>query len=60
VEYFDSRPRGSQIGAWASRQSEVLEDEHVLEDRVKAIEKKFEGRKVECPEFWGGWRIVPL
>lgn len=60
VEYFESRPRGSQIGAWASRQSEVLEDEDVLEDRVKMIEKKFEGVKVDCPDFWGGWRIVPL
>ena len=60
VEYFESRPRGSQIGAWASRQSETLEDEHILADRVKQIEKKFEGRKVDCPDFWGGWRIVPL
>lgn len=60
VEYFNSRPRGSQLGAWASRQSEVLEDEGVLEERVKKIEKKFEGRAVECPEFWGGWRVVPL
>ena len=60
VEYFDSRPRGSQIGAWASRQSETLESESVLEDRVKKVEAKFDGRAVECPEFWGGWRIVPL
>jgi pyridoxamine 5'-phosphate oxidase len=60
VEYFNSRPRGSQIGAWASRQSEVLENETVIEERVKRIEQKFEGRQVECPEFWGGWRIVPL
>ena len=60
VEYFNSRPRGSQIGAWASKQSETLENENVLEDRVKKVEAKFDGRAVECPEFWGGWRIVPL
>jgi pyridoxamine 5'-phosphate oxidase len=60
VEYFNSRPRGSQIGAWASKQSQTLEDESVLEDRVKKVEAKFDGRVVECPEFWGGWRIVPL
>lgn len=57
--YFASRPRGSQVGAWASAQSdEVGEDE--LEDKVREVEKRFEGKDVPCPPHWGGWRIVPL
>lgn len=59
VEYFNTRPRGSQLGAWASPQSKNVE-EGELEDRVKDVEKRFEGKDVECPEHWGGWRIVPL
>lgn len=59
--YFQSRPRGSRLGAWASEQSKVI-GEHTLEERVKEIEAKFgtdpEG-KVDCPENWGGWRVVP-
>lgn len=57
-EYFASRPRGSQIGAWASEQSRVI-GEGELEERVKRLEKEWEGREVVCPEHWGGWRIVP-
>ena len=56
--YFASRPRGSQIGAWASQQSgSVGEDD--LEDAVRQAQKRFEGKDVPCPEHWGGWRIVP-
>lgn len=58
-EYFATRPRGSQLGAWASPQSRNV-GEGELEQRVKDVEKKFEGGAVECPEHWGGWRIVPL
>lgn len=58
-EYFGTRPRGSQIGAWASPQSRAVRDGE-LEERVKHVEKRFEGGQVECPEHWGGWRIVPL
>jgi pyridoxamine-phosphate oxidase len=58
-EYFDTRPRGSQLGAWASPQSQNVQ-EGELEQRVKDIEKKCEGGDVKCPEHWGGWRIVPL
>lgn len=57
--YFASRPRGSRLGAYASRQSEVI-DEDTLEGRVRKVEAKFgEDGEVPCPEFWGGWRVVP-
>ncbi|CDZ96729.1 pyridoxamine 5-phosphate oxidase [Phaffia rhodozyma] len=60
--YFQSRPRGSRLGAYASKQSSVV-GENTLEDRVKQIEEKFGKEetdgKVPCPEFWGGWRVVP-
>jgi len=58
-EYFSTRPRGSQIGAWASPQSQVIRHREELEDKVAAIEKSFENRDVPRPEFWGGWGIVP-
>ena len=58
-EYFRTRPRGSQLGAWASPQSGVI-GEHELEGRVKEVEGTFEGEDILAPEFWGGWRVVPL
>lgn len=58
-DYFASRPRGSQIGAWASPQSEVIADRGELERRVAAVEEEFAGRDVERPGFWGGWVLVP-
>ena len=57
--YFRTRDRGSQIGAWVSRQSEELEDRSVLKRREKEIEQRFEGRDVPLPSFWGGYRLVP-
>lgn len=58
--YYDTRIRGSRIGAWASRQSEVLTGREQLEERVKEVEKRFEGQdKIPVPPFWGGIRIVP-
>jgi pyridoxamine 5'-phosphate oxidase len=59
--YFDTRPRGSQIGAWSSPQSSVLKSRDQLSEVYEAKEKHFEGHeKIPCPEFWGGLRIVPL
>jgi pyridoxamine 5'-phosphate oxidase len=57
--YFRSRPRGSQIGAWVSRQSSVLPGREVLEQRRAALEERFAGREVPVPDFWGGLRVVP-
>ncbi|MFT5144493.1 MAG: pyridoxamine 5'-phosphate oxidase [Rhodothermales bacterium] len=57
--YFHSRPRGSQIGAWASRQSRDLAARTDLEARVQEFTQKFEGGDVPLPDFWGGFRIRP-
>lgn len=57
-EYFASRPRGAQVAARASRQSEVMANRSVLEERVAAEETRFEGA-VPRPEHWGGYRLLP-
>lgn len=57
--YFQSRGRGSRIGAWASHQSQELVDREALVQRVKHFEKKFSGKEVPLPEFWGGYRVIP-
>ena len=58
-EYFRTRPRGSQLGAWASNQSAALAARETLEEEYRAVERKFEGAQVPRPPFWGGFRIVP-
>jgi pyridoxamine 5'-phosphate oxidase len=57
--YFVTRPRGSQLGAWASDQSARLESRETLEARYRDIEKRFEGVPVPRPPFWGGFRLRP-
>jgi pyridoxamine 5'-phosphate oxidase len=57
--YFRSRPRGSQLGAWASRQSTVLPGREVLEQRQARWRSASPGRTSRCPDFWGGLRVVP-
>jgi pyridoxamine 5'-phosphate oxidase len=58
--YYDTRIRSSRMGAWASPQTKVIEGREELEERVKEVEKRFEGEEhVPVPDFWGGLRIVP-
>jgi pyridoxamine 5'-phosphate oxidase len=59
--YFQSRPRGSQVGAWASPQSSIIKDREILEARVKEIEKRFEGKEIlPKPHQWGGYAVEPF
>ncbi|MET3931309.1 pyridoxamine 5'-phosphate oxidase [Lysobacter sp. OAE881] len=57
--YFASRPRGSQLGAWASKQSETLEAREQFEERLAQAEREFEGRDVPRPPRWTGLRVKP-
>lgn len=57
--YFSTRPRGSQIGAWASRQSSALSRRADLQANIDKYERQFQGQDVPCPPFWGGYRLIP-
>lgn len=57
--YFASRPRESQVAAWASRQSRPVSDRAALEAQAALVSEKFAGREIPVPEFWGGYRVVP-
>lgn len=58
-QYFNSRPRESKLGAWTSPQSEIIPGRKSLEDEFAVIEKKFEGKEIPRPEWWGGFVLVP-
>lgn len=59
-EYYNSRPAGSRIGAWASPQSQVIDSRQWLEARVDAITKEFEGKNIARPQHWGGYCVKPV
>jgi len=57
--YFHTRPRASQLAAWASQQSAIISGRTVLEEAMKAVERKYEGAAVPLPPNWGGYRLAP-
>ena len=59
LAYFITRPRGSQLGAWASGQSRMISSRSILESAVDSMKRKYESHEVPLPPFWGGYRIVP-
>ena len=60
IKYFASRPRGSQIGAWASPQSQVISSRSLLDAKVDEIKHKFASGEIPLPDFWGGYRVTPF
>jgi pyridoxamine 5'-phosphate oxidase len=58
--YFESRPDGSKLGAIVSSQSEVIPSRTVLEDKLKQLEKDFQGKEITRPDFWGGFLVKPI
>ena len=58
-EYYDSRPKESRIGSWASNQSSELENREELENKIKEYKKKFKGKKIPRPKYWSGYRVKP-
>ena len=60
VEYFQSRPRESQLGAWLSEQSSSINFDHSFDSELNIIEDKFKDKDIECPLHWGGYCVKPL
>ncbi len=58
-QYFGSRPRGSQLGAWVSYQSKLIDSREVIEEELTALENKYKGKEIPKPPFWGGYCIIP-
>ena len=58
--YFESRPEGSKLGAWASNQSEIVSSRKQLDDTLKEYEKSFKGKEINRPKHWGGYIVKPL
>lgn len=59
LKYFLTRPRGSQLGAWASPQSQVITSRAMLDAKVNEMKQKFQQGDIPLPSFWGGYRVVP-
>ncbi|TNE72755.1 pyridoxamine 5'-phosphate oxidase [bacterium] len=59
MKYFFSRPVASQLGAWASAQSAIIEGRNILEKKMTELTDSFSGRDIPFPQFWGGFRVVP-
>lgn len=57
--YFNSRPKGSQLGAWVSDQSQVIPSREVLEQRLQQLKQDYENKEVPRPPHWGGFRVIP-
>jgi pyridoxamine 5'-phosphate oxidase len=60
LKYFLSRPKGSQLGAWVSRQSEVISSRALLEQKFEEMKNKFLNKEIPFPSFWGGYIIKPI
>ncbi|NCO64380.1 MAG: pyridoxamine 5'-phosphate oxidase [Flavobacteriales bacterium] len=58
--YFESRPRGSQLGALVSKQSDIIDSRSYLEEKLLNLEKEYEGKEIPRPEFWGGYIVKPI
>ena len=59
LSYFVTRPRGSQIGAWSSPQSQMIDSRSVLESMVEQVKQRYTDGDVPLPSFWGGYRVKP-
>ncbi len=59
IKYFASRPKDSQIGAWASNQSAIISSRNILQNQFESMKKKFSDGEVPLPDFWGGYRVIP-
>jgi pyridoxamine 5'-phosphate oxidase len=59
LQYFSSRPRGSQLGAWTSQQSSIISSRQLLLMQFEQIKQKFMDGEIPLPDFWGGYRVVP-
>ncbi|TYP75074.1 pyridoxamine 5'-phosphate oxidase [Aquimarina intermedia] len=58
--YYKLRPRGSQLGAWVSDQSAVIDSRAVLEEKLQILETRYQGKSIPKPDFWGGFRVKPV
>jgi pyridoxamine 5'-phosphate oxidase len=60
ADYFNSRPRGSRIGAWVSQQSSTIASRELLDKQLQEVQKRFDGQEVPLPDFWGGYECTPV